>query len=76
MVEVRELTEKDMKQAIELKILCWTEELACKAENSLSVLEELDFFLDWMHKGQENDDIRLLIGAFENDVYIPIEFLH
>ena len=67
MIEIRELTEADMKQVVELKILCWTEELAGKTENNLSPSEELDFWLDWMHKGQENDDIRLLIGVFEND---------
>ena len=44
MVEVRELTKADMKQVVELKILCWTEELAGKAENSLSTSEELDFW--------------------------------
>ena len=72
MIEIRELTEADMKQVVELKILCWTEELAGKAENTLSPSEELDFWVDWMHKGQENDDIRLLIGAFENDIILGV----
>lgn len=31
MIKIRELTEGDMQQAIELRILCWTEELAGKA---------------------------------------------
>lgn len=39
MINIRQLTESDMQQAIELKVLCWTEELAGKAENTLSVRE-------------------------------------
>lgn len=67
MIKIRELKEEDMQQAIELKILCWTEELAGKAENNLSLSNELDFWINWMHAAKENNDIRLLIGAFEND---------
>jgi hypothetical protein len=33
MITIRKLTEADMKQAMELKVLCWTEELAGKAIN-------------------------------------------
>ncbi len=67
MITIRQLKESDMVQAMKLKILCWTEELAGKAKNTLSISQELDFWVDWMHTAQENDDIRLLIGAFEND---------
>lgn len=74
MIKIRELTEADMQQAIELKVLCWTEELAGKAENTLSVSQELDFWINWMHSAQENNDIRLLIGAFENDKMLGVAF--
>lgn len=74
MIEIRQLTEVDMKQAIELKILCWTEELAGKAENTLSIPNELEEWLDWMNTAQEHDDIRLLIGAFENDKMFGVAF--
>jgi GNAT superfamily N-acetyltransferase len=74
MIKIRELTEVDMQQVIELKILCWTEELAGKAENTLSVSQELDFWVDWMHTAEENNDIRLLIGAFENDKMLGVAF--
>lgn len=74
MIKIRQLTEADMQQAIELKILCWTEELAGKAENTLSLSEELDFWVDWMNKAEENHDIRLLIGAFENDKMLGVSF--
>jgi len=74
MINIRQLTEADMQQAIELKVLCWTEELAGKAENTLSVSEELDDWVNWMHKAQENNDIRLLIGAFENSKMLGVAF--
>ena len=67
MIIIRELTEADMQEAIELKILCWTEELAGKAENTLSLSKELDWWVTWMNSAKENNDIRLLIGAFEDD---------
>ena len=59
MIKIRELTESDMKEAIELKILCWTEELACKAGNTLSISEELNLWIEWMNTAKENNDIRL-----------------
>lgn len=74
MIEIRQLTEADMQQAIELKILCWTEELAGKAENTLSTSQELDFWIDWINTAQENNDIRLLIGAFEEDKMLGVAF--
>ena len=74
MIKIRKLTEVDMEQAIELRILCWTEELAGKAENTLSDSEELDFWVDWMNTAKENNDIRLLIGAFENDKMLGVAF--
>jgi len=74
MIKIRQLTESDMKQAIELKVLCWTEELAGKAENTLSVSEELDSWVEWMNSAKENNDIRLLIGAFENEKMLGIAF--
>lgn len=74
MIEIRKLTEADMQQAAELKVLCWTEELAGKAENTLSVSLELKFWVDWMNTAQEHDDIRLLIGAFENDKMLGAAF--
>ncbi|MEW8994326.1 MAG: GNAT family N-acetyltransferase [Clostridium sp.] len=74
MIEIRQLKESDMQQALELKVLCWTEELAGKAENTLSVSQELDFWVEWMHKGKENNDIRFLIGAFENGKMLGVAF--
>lgn len=74
MIQIRLLTEKDLQEAIELKVLCWTEELAGQAENTLSVSQELDFWLEWMRTAEEHHDIRLLIGAFENDKMLGVAF--
>lgn len=72
MIIIRDLTASDMQQAIELKVLCWTEELAGKAENTLSVSEELNSWLAWMNAAEENNDIRQLIGAFEDDKMLAV----
>ncbi|WP_291574315.1 hypothetical protein [Clostridium sp. UBA4548] len=74
MIEIRELTEMDMKEAIGLRILCWTEELAGKAENTLSVEEELEMWVDWMNKAEENNDIRMLVGDFEGGRLLGVAF--
>ncbi|WP_192929804.1 GNAT family N-acetyltransferase [Alkaliphilus serpentinus] len=74
MIEIRKLTEDDMQQAMELKVLCWTEELAGRAENTLSVSKERDSWLDWMNTAEEHNDIRLLIGAFENNQMLGVAF--
>lgn len=74
MITIRELTEQDMQEAMELKVMCWTEELAGIAENTLSVSKELDFWGNWMNSAQEHDDIRLLIGAFEDDKMLGVAF--
>lgn len=74
MIKIRQLTEVDMHHAIELKVLCWTEELAGKAENNLSISKELDDWIDWIHRAQENNDIRLMIGAFENNKMLGVAF--
>ena len=44
MIIIRQLWEKELEQAMELKISCWTEELAGKAPNTLTVSEQLDFW--------------------------------
>jgi hypothetical protein len=74
MIKIRELKKADMQQAIELRVLCWTEELNGKAENSLSISQELNFWVNWMNTAKENNDIRLLIGAFENDKMLGVAF--
>ena len=72
MIEIRQLKEKEWQQAMELKITCWTEELAGKAENDLVLSEQLDFWVDWMYKATDNNDIRVTLGAFEDNELIGV----
>ncbi len=74
MITIRNLTANDMKEAIQLKIKCWTEELAGKAENTLAYSKELAFWVDWMSSAEENEDVRLLIGAFEDNKMLGVAF--
>lgn len=67
MIIIRELQDKDMQQAVHLKALCWPEELAGMSEKKLDIDKEYTFWFDWMHTGIENNDVRSLLGAFEDD---------
>lgn len=74
MIEIRNLTNDDMLLAMELKVSCWTEELAGKAENTLNLEKEYKLWTDWMNTPDENNDIRMLIGAFENSNLLGVAF--
>lgn len=74
MITVRELLDKDMLQVIQLKALCWPEELAGMSDKKLDVEKEHPFWVNWMHTGVENNDVRTLLGAFENDKLLGVAF--
>lgn len=74
MIRIRELREGDMREAVELRVLCWTDELAGKAENVLDVSEELKMWIEWMNGAKENNDVRLLVGAFEDEKMVGVAF--
>lgn len=74
MVEIRNLTNDDMPLAMKLKVSCWTEELAGKAENTLTLEKECKFWTDWMNASNENNDIRILVGAFEHSNLLGVAF--
>lgn len=63
-----------MRQAIQLKALCWPEELAGMSDHKLETEEEYSFWFGWMHTGIENNDVRSLIGAFEDDKMLGVAF--
>lgn len=67
MIEIRPLNMNELKDAIDLKVKCWTEELAGVSENTLDSHEELNFFTSWARSEKENADRRILLGAFSGD---------
>lgn len=71
---LREIHDSDMLEAIQLKALCWPEELAGLSDKKLDIEKEHSFWFDWMHHGIENNDVRSLIGAFENDKLLGVVF--
>lgn len=73
-MEIRKLCQEDMLRAMELKVLCWTEELAGKAENTKNVAKEATFWTNWMNTPDEHNDIRLLLGAFDNSELLGVAF--
>ena len=71
---IQKLTKQTLKDAIILKIACWTEELNGVLENTLSFDEEYAFWLDWMQTGKKHSDQRCLYGMFENEKLIGAIF--
>lgn len=64
---IRPLLPKELSTAIQLKISCWTEELADRAENTLHADAELAFWTHWLDTADEYCDIRTFIGVFEGE---------
>ncbi|WP_312651411.1 hypothetical protein [Proteiniclasticum sp.] len=62
MIEIRPLNMNELKDAIDLKVKCWTEEFAGVFENTLDSHEELNFFTSWARSEKENADRRILLG--------------
>ncbi|WP_073589927.1 GNAT family N-acetyltransferase [Anaerocolumna xylanovorans] len=75
MITIRELWDKDMLEAIQLKALCLPEELAGMSEEKLNIEKEYSYWTNWMHAGIENNDVRALLGAFENDKMLGVAFV-
>lgn len=73
-MNIRVLTDEEMKTSMSLKSSCWTEELAGKAENTMNAERELAFWLSWRDEAEEHDDIRLTIGAFDDDELLGVAF--
>ncbi|MGI6358655.1 MAG: GNAT family N-acetyltransferase [Bacillota bacterium] len=74
MITIRQLTEADLPQAIQLKAVCWPEELAGLADAELDVQQQLQFWVNWMQAAEKDNDVRLPIGAFENGRMLGVAF--
>lgn len=74
MIEIRNLNKEELKEAVMLKITSWSEELNGVAENHIQYDEEYKFLSDWMDSEKECNDIRTLIGIFENDSMLGCAF--
>lgn len=74
MIHIRVLRHEDMAQAMELKKLCWPEELAGLSQVQPNWEREFTFWMAWMDSAQENNDIRILYGAFEGNEMMGVAF--
>ncbi len=74
MITIRNLTIEDMVEAAKLQVLCWSEELAEKAQNTYVAKDVKDSWIKWMSSSEENNDVRLLIGAFEDNKMLGVAY--
>ena len=70
MIVLKELIEHDYKRAMALRINCWTEELNGKGENRLELEKEAEDLQEWLSEAENNNDCRVVIGAFEDDKFL------
>lgn len=71
---IKHLDAEHLKDAIKLKIECWSEELSGKAENTLDFNKEYAFWLKWLSSGKQNDDERLGLGIFKGATFLGCAF--
>lgn len=74
MITIRQLRYTDMAQAISLKMLCWPEELAGLSDVQPDSEREFAFWTAWMSAAQQNNDVRILYGAFDGDEMLGVAF--
>jgi len=71
---LKQLNAKTLNAAIRLKIECWQEELAGKVIHSLDFEETYAFWHEWMGCGKAHDDVRTLLGYFDDDKLVATIF--
>ncbi len=74
MVIYRELTECDILDAAMLKASCWDEETAGTSSEKPDIVKEHTSFVKWMKTADENADVRLLYGAFDDEKMVGTVF--
>lgn len=74
MIEIRELLPKEMIKAIEIKEVCWPEEINGKSGIHFDREKEYQFWSKWMISSFENNDDRQLYGAFDQDTLLAVIF--
>lgn len=67
---IRELRKEDFSQAIDLRITSFDEQLQGSVPNTMNKEDDLRSMIEWIDSAQQNNDVRLLYGAFENDIFL------
>jgi len=74
MIEIRELLPEEMIKAIEIKEICWPEEIHGKSGIQFDREKEYQFWSQWMISSVENNDDRQLYGVFDKDALLAAIF--
>ena len=74
-MKIKSLTKETLEQAMVLKVAAWQEELNGRFEHHLDYDEELAFWSEWMQSAHEHNDVRVLLGAFEDEELLGCVFL-
>lgn len=67
---IRPLLKNEYQEAIKLRISYWDEELPGVEPNRLKFKDELEFITNWVNSAEEDKDIRIVLGAFDNDHFM------
>lgn len=74
MIKIRSLLPDEMMKAIEIKGICWPEEIQGKSKIQFDREKEYQFWSKWMISSIENNDDRQLYGAFDQDTLLAVIF--
>lgn len=74
MIKIRSLLPDEMMKAIEIKGICWPEEIQGKSKIQFDREKEYQFRSKWMISSIENNDDRQLYGAFDQDTLLAVIF--
>lgn len=74
MIIIKELEDSDLNEAMKLRVLCWPEVLAGSSSKELNMDEQITFWFHWKHHGVDNNDVRVMLGAYEEDNLLGAAF--
>lgn len=67
MFEIRSLNNDDISEVVELKSLCWPEELAGLSDNKIHIKDEVEFWTKWVSEADKWSDVRAIYGVYEKN---------
>ena len=68
------LTLETLSEAIQLKVVCWQEEINGRFVHHQNYDEEYAFWSEWMQSGKKHQDVRTLLGYYVHDELVGTIF--
>lgn len=73
-MEIRELHDNEIILGSHLRAECWPEECAGIKAKPVDVEKDSAFFMKWRHEANKYNDVRLMLGAFEEGTLLGVAY--